>query len=138
MVAFTSAGRGMENDLITFFSQELVPTKPPQNIDFVRLSPTSLNITWTPLTLFEARGFPSYTVTLRLPSNGRRRRQSPPLQITNNSFAVFTGLMDGATYDLTVGVLTGNASRMLMPDEIMSAPSITGSIFTCEITQGSG
>ena len=128
MVAFTSAGRGMENDLIIFFSQELAPTKPPQNIDFKFLNSTSLNITWTPLTLFEARGFPLYTVVLKLLSNSRSRRQSPTVhvQVTNNSFAVFTGLMDGATYNATVGVQTGITFRV--PSVIINASSISGNI----------
>ena len=62
-MAFTSAGRGIENHPHTFFTQELGPIKPPQNIEFKR-SGTIITITWDPITLFEARGFPFYTVTL--------------------------------------------------------------------------
>ena len=63
MVAFTSTGRGVESHPHTFFSQELGPIKPPQNVKFKR-SGTVITITWDPLTLFEARGLPSYKVTL--------------------------------------------------------------------------
>ena len=63
MVAFTSTGRGVESHPHTFFSQELGPIKPPQNVKFER-SGTIITITWDPLTLFEARGLPFYTVTL--------------------------------------------------------------------------
>ena len=62
VVAFTSAGKGTENDYIIFFSEELAPTKSPENVVFQQINSTALNITWTPLTLFEARGFPIYRV----------------------------------------------------------------------------
>jgi len=57
-----------KTNLNTFFSQELVPTKAPENVDYRRLSVVSVNISWTPLTLFEARGFPIYRISLELPT----------------------------------------------------------------------
>ena len=54
VVAFTSVGKGVENDYTIFFSEELTPTKSPENVVFNQLNSTALNITWTPLTLFEA------------------------------------------------------------------------------------
>ena len=63
MVAFTRAGRGVESHPHTFFTQELGPIKPPQNVKFKR-SGKIITITWDPLTLFEARGLSFYTVTL--------------------------------------------------------------------------
>jgi len=58
VVAYTSVGKGAENEPTVFFSEELTPTKPPDNVELKQLSSTSFNVTWTPLTLFEAKGFP--------------------------------------------------------------------------------
>ena len=110
VVAFTSVGKGEENSRIIFFSDELAPSKAPENVTFEQLNATSLNITWTPLTLFEARGFPEYTVNLAviMDVSSRRKRQSNPLSITtNNSFAVFTDLSENTDYSVGVGVRTG-------------------------------
>ena len=109
VVAFTSAGKGAENDRTIFFSIELAPTKSVQSITSKLLNSTSLNITWVPLTLFEARGFPVYRVTLGTTS--RRKRQSDSVTIiTSNNFAVFTGLRRNTDYSVMVGVMTGGTS----------------------------
>ncbi|XP_065904304.1 receptor-type tyrosine-protein phosphatase delta-like isoform X2 [Dysidea avara] len=108
VVAYTIAGRGIENKFEPFFSQELAASKAPETVDFKPLSPTSVNVTWTPLTLFEAQGFPLYTVSLTLSSS--RKRQSPDAILTSNSFAVFENLASGRQYSAVVGVITGNSS----------------------------
>ena len=109
VVAFTSVGKGAENDYITFFSEELTPTKSPENVVFKQLNSTALNITWTPLTLFEARGFPEYRVVLTIDNNSRRKRQSNSFAIiTTNSFAIFTDLNENTDYSVVVGVRAGN------------------------------
>ena len=109
VVAFTSAGKGAENDYIVFFSEEISPSKSPENIMFKQLNVTALNITWIPLTLFEARGFPEYRVVLtKIDGNSRRKRQNSPVSIiTTNSFAVFTSLNENVDYSVMVGVRTG-------------------------------
>ena len=113
VVAFTSAGRGAENDLEEFFSQELEANEAPDILDVKRLSSTSVNLTWTPLDLFMARGFPVYVVSLTpSSSSGRKKRQQPLTQVTNNSFAVFNNLVSGSTYTAEVGVRTGDRSGM--------------------------
>ena len=114
VVAFTSAGKGAENDYIIFFSEELTPTKSPENVVFIQLNSTALNITWTPLTLFEARGFPEYRVVLTTDTNSRRKRQSNSVSIiTTNSFAIFTDLNENTDYSVVVGVKTGNISEFV-------------------------
>ena len=112
VVAFTSVGKGAENDYIIFFSEELTPTKSPENVVFNQLNSTALNITWTPLTLFEARGFPEYRVVLTATdTNSHRKRQSNSVSIiTTNSFAIFTDLNENTDYSVVVGVRTGNMS----------------------------
>ena len=108
-MAFTSVGKGAENNHTIFFSEELPPTKSPENVIFIRLNSTSLNISWTPLTLFEARGFPEYRVALAtVDTDSRRRRQSNlDFIVTTNSFVVFTDLNENIDYSVVVGVRTG-------------------------------
>jgi len=113
VVAFTNAGRGEENDVVPFFSQELAATKVPEDVVLNQLSPTSINVTWTPLTLFEAQGFPVYRVTLMQQFNSRRKRQIPDPVITTNNFATINGLDENTQYDAVVGVKTGGTSDYL-------------------------
>ena len=114
-MAFTSVGKGAENEPTVFFSEELTPTKPPENVKFKQLSSTSLNITWTPLTLFDARGFPVYRVVLTpVDAKSLKKRQSNPDPIiTTNNFAVVTGLSENTDYSIVVGVSTGQASAFI-------------------------
>ena len=116
VVAFTSAGEGEENDRKVFFTEELAPTKPPGDVDTKQLSPTSFNVTWTPLTLFEARGFPEYRVVFTtIDGDSHRRRESNAdsvhIMMTENGFTVFTDLRENTDYSVTVGVRTGNMSE---------------------------
>ena len=114
VVAFTSAGKGTENEYMIFFSEELVPTKSPENVVFQQINSTALNITWTPLTLFEARGFPIYRVVLTTDVNNRRKRQSDSISvITTNSFAIVTDLNENTDYSVVVGVRTNNTSEFV-------------------------
>ena len=114
VVAFTSAGKGAENDYVIFFSEELSPTKSPENVVFQQINSTTLNITWTPLTLFEARGFPIYRVVLTTDANNRRKRQSDSISvITTNSFAIITDLNENTDYSVAVGVTTVNSSEFV-------------------------
>ena len=112
-MAFTSAGKGLENEYTVFFTKEFAPTKSPENVAFKQLNSTALNITWTPLTLFEARGFPEYRVVLTtVDTNSKRKRQSNSFQIiTNNSFAIFTNLNENTVYSTIIGVTTGNSTE---------------------------
>ena len=123
VVAFTSVGKGAENDYIIFFSEELTPTKSPENVVFNQLNSTALNITWTPLTLFEARGFPEYRVVLTTDTNSRRKRQSNSVStITTNSFAIFTDLNENTDYSVVVGVRTGVSMGNVTSGFVESSP----------------
>ena len=92
IVAFTSVGMGVLGEYVVFFSGELAPTKAPENLQATQLSSTRVNITWTPLSLIEARGFPQYKVVLSQLSQQRRQLDTNTV-ITNNSFSVFTNLV---------------------------------------------
>ena len=125
VVAFTSAGRGAENNIEVIFSQELDPSKVPADINIVRLNVTSINVTWTPLTFLEAQGFPHYRVTLmQLSNSNRTKRQADSITMeTNNSYVVFHDLVSTSAYSAVVGVRTGSS------DVFEDADSITGNIF---------
>ena len=105
---------GLQNDFMVFFGKELSPVKTPENLKYVRLNLTSINVTWTPLSLFEAQGFPIYKITLTPTSatNGRNKRQSnSSVLITQNNFAVFTNLNSNQEYSLVVSVATEGSSN---------------------------
>jgi len=116
VLALNRAGTGHKNKKHIFFSQELNPLNRPKNIVVTR-NGTSANITWDTLTLFEARGFPIYTVTLRPSSNkvGRTRRQSTDGLIsinTTESNVVVERLVQDVEYNLTVGVETATGVKI--------------------------
>lgn len=105
VVAFTSAGRGALNDYIVFFSEELIPRRFPADINYTRVNQISINVTWAPLSLFEAQGFPLYQVVLS--QSSRNSGTSSATITTNNTFAIFNVTAD-QQYSLVVGVTTGN------------------------------
>ena len=113
VTAFSYEQMGLQSDFLIFFSKELSPTKTPENIKFVRSSQTSINVTWTPLSLFEAQGFPIYKVTLTPSSTEVRskRQSSSNVIITQNNFALFTNLNSNQEYSLTVGVATNGSDN---------------------------
>jgi len=123
VIAYTSAGKGEENNPSEpFFSEQLEPTKPVEDVTINRLNETSVNVTWTPLTLREARGFPVYRVTLTAQSaDSRKRRQSLIFIETNNSYVVFTGLDSARGYLVIVGVRSMGGSN-----NFMDATSVQG------------
>ena len=116
-MAFTSAGRGIESDPYTFFSHELAPNKSPENVMYER-SGTAVSVSWDPVSLFEARGFPVYTVTL-IPfslASGRAVRQTNEDGIisvtTNETDIVIEGLDPDVEYSLTVAVGTSSGEAV--------------------------
>ena len=117
VVAFTSVGMGVLGDYVVFFSEELTPTKSPENVQANWLNSTTINVTWTPLNLFEVQGFPQYRVVLTPLSNDSLNRQlDASVTITNDSIAVFTNLAVVTLYYVVVGVSTGGSSLFLESD----------------------
>ena len=118
VVAYTSAGRGAENKPTDFYSQEDVPLQPPGNVEVER-SGTSVSVAWEPVTLFDARGFPTYTVTLEpSTSDSRVTRQSNDgvIRVTTNETNVVIGGLDPAVeYDVTVAVRTSAGEAVAEP-----------------------
>ena len=118
MAAYTSAGKGAENYRYTFFTKEEAPVQSPENIKIER-SGTSVSVSWDPLNLFEARGFPVYTVTLAPSSdNDRVTRQSNDgvLRVTTNESNIVVGGLDPKVeYGVTVAVGTGAGEMITEP-----------------------
>jgi len=114
VVAFTSVGMGALMDYVVFFSEELPPTKPPENVKVNYITATSINVTWMPLTLFEAQGFPQYRVILLPANENRQKRQSNSVSVsTTNNFVVFNNLDSSTKYFVEVGVTTGETNTIV-------------------------
>ena len=64
-----------------------------------------VEISWIPLSLFEAKGFPLYTISYTL-DNGTMR-----IINTTNSSIVISGLEPKQSYTFTVQVTTGNGTN---------------------------
>ena len=82
------------------------PSRAPQDVSVVRTSGTVITVSWTLLTLEEARGFIQYEVTYRS-ANGQRKRQescsSSPCIVSSSSDSVeITGLDPGTAYSVSV------------------------------------
>ena len=83
-----------------------MPEMFPTNINYTRLNSASINVTWTPLSLSEAQGFPLYQAILT--EDSTNSGATSEVATTINSFAVFTNLSIDQQYTLLVGVATGN------------------------------
>ena len=83
----------------------------PMNITATRLNDTAMNVSWTPLTLVEARGFVKYVITYTK-AGGSRKRQSPSRKIVNgtDNSCVVNDLEPGVEYDVIVGAQTGGGT----------------------------
>ena len=107
VVAFTRAGRGEENDPEIFFTQELSPIKAPENVEYERNGGT-ITVSWDPLSLMEAQGFPTYTVTLKpLSLVGNQSSNDDIISITTNGTNITNEELDpNLEYILVVSVTT--------------------------------
>ena len=115
-------GKGEENNPSEpFFSEQLEPKKSVEDVMINQQSETSVNVTWIPLTLREAWGFPVYRVSLTAQSaDSRKRRQTLSME-TSNSYIVFTGLDSARGYLVIVGVRS-----MGGPNTFTDATSVQG------------
>ena len=111
VVAFTSVGMGVLGDYVVFFSEELTPTKPPDNVQANWLNSTTVKVAWTPLTLVEAQGFPQYRIVLTPFSTYDQRRQiEVNVVYTDKRSVVFPHLDNNTEYHVVVGVKTNGSS----------------------------
>ena len=78
---------------------------PVTNITVTRVNDTVLRVTWTGLTLNDARGFPSYVVNIM------SRHEQVSSQRTSSTSVVVGGLMPHTEYSITVQALTAGGTK---------------------------
>ena len=102
VTAYTSAGPGPENTLNeTIFTKELPPEQTVTNITIKWMNATTVNISWIPLGIHQARGFPLYTVIISSEGTPLKNRT------TNDSSVVIGELNNNRVYTVNVQPLTG-------------------------------
>ena len=82
-----------------------VPAVPVSDITVTWVNDTAVRVTWTTLTLNEARGFPSYVVSVM------SRCEQVSSQRTNSTSVVVGGLMPHTEYSVTVQALTAGGTK---------------------------
>ena len=81
-----------------------VPTVAPKNVTVVRINSTAISVSWNPLTLQEARGWPVYMVYLL--SNSQRTACDFQSVDTSDSSVVIGNLDPASYYSVIVQVGT--------------------------------
>ncbi|KAL5486438.1 hypothetical protein EMCRGX_G018913 [Ephydatia muelleri] len=115
-----------------FFTKEEVPSVAPMGVVVTRSSDgLSMNISWSPLTLSQARGFVNYIISYGPPVGLKRQTLSMPRTV-NGSFATVSGLEATGTYSVTVSGQTsagqGPSSSPVLSVSPVSIPPPTGAI----------
>ena len=90
--------------MLHFILVKTVPTKSVENVVAFRVDSRRVNISWTPLSLVEARGFPQYTVSYT--SDGDVMESVN----TSNPSVIIPGLSLHRTYTFTIQVSTRNGT----------------------------
>ena len=81
------------------------PLTAPHTVTINWLNSTTMNVSWVPLNLVEARGFVQYYVITYEPTSGgsRRKRQQQQAQVNGSaSSGIVGGLQPGVPYDVSV------------------------------------
>ena len=78
---------------------------PVASITVTRVNDTALRVTWMALTLNDARGFPSYVVTIM------SRHEQVSSQRTPSTSVVVGGLMPHTEHSITVQALTAGGTK---------------------------
>ena len=135
VVAFTIAGRGVKNNSHIFFTEELIPNTSPENVMQER-NGTTIHVSWDPLSLSEARGFPTYTVTL-IPlslvdnrATGQVNDDGVISVTTNESNIVIDGLDPAVEYSLTVSVGTNSGEISTAQSQLLKCIIYSHDIIT--------
>ncbi len=102
-----SSNNHLSVDICNFLFAFLVPNISPKNVGIVRLNVTHMNVTWTKLSLEEARGIiTTYTVTYEIVSSRRRKEVMEELSEPDNSYKVIGGLDFTSSYSVMVSAST--------------------------------
>ena len=93
-----------------------VPTVAPKNVTVVRINSTAISVSWNPLTLQEARGWPVYMVFWERSS---QRTDRAALSVNTNDSSVVIGNLDPTSYySIVVQVSTAAGTS----EELRSLP----------------
>ena len=101
VTAYTSVGPGPENILNEIiFTRELSPEQTVTNITIKWINTTTVNISWIPLGMHQARGFPSYRVIIISEGTLSAHRT------TTDSSVLIGGLDGNSVYTFIIQPLT--------------------------------
>ena len=82
------------------------------NVTVERTSPTTMDVSWRPLTLFEARGFVTfYSIAYTPTPNSRRRQPSQDTMYVNASADSSSVTIEGLDGDLAYSVTVSAGTR---------------------------
>uniref|UniRef100_A0A1X7U1B7 Deleted in malignant brain tumors 1 protein n=1 Tax=Amphimedon queenslandica TaxID=400682 RepID=A0A1X7U1B7_AMPQE len=102
---FNTVGRGTPQTSDLFFTAQGAPSIGPANVVLTRVSDTSINVTWTPLTLSQARGEITFYQVTYEPVD----RADSPVSFNvsgSTSSAVLNNLRDTSKYRVSVAAFT--------------------------------
>ena len=108
----------------------IAPDTAPKNVNVERPTPTTMLVSWTPLTLSEARGFVTfYTVAYTPVLNSRRRQVSQDTMYMNvsadSSSVTIVGLVGSLAY--SVQVLAGTRAGQGVQSRASVAEAVSNS-----------
>ena len=108
-------------------SSPLVPSVSPSGVRVERLSSTAMNVSWTLLTLEEARGFvTSYTVSYRKDEGvAKRTTESVVVPGGEQSSVVIGGLDPGSSYLVSVSASTSAGSGEMSEPVVLAEDEYT-------------
>ena len=91
---------------------------------------TMITVSWTPLTLEEARGFITYQVTLTTVDDNRRQSPPPPMTaLMNESSVTFSGLDPGVRFAVSLEVINSDPDiRPVAPSSLPTLPGTDGEL----------
>ena len=121
--------------LMAHLSPQLVPSVSPSGVRVKRLNSTAINVSWTLLTLEEARGFvTSYTVSYSK-GEGQGRRPVEELVVPGGeqSSAVIGGLDIGSSYLLSVSAGTSAGSGQMSEPVVLARDSTAATTSTEQV-----
>ena len=119
----------------------LVPNISPKNVGVVRLNVTHMNITWTKLTLEEARGFiTAYTIIYEAVGLRRRKEVMEEISEPENSYKVVGGLGFTTSYSVMVSASTIagqgiGSSAITVQGKHCSSTNSYSSVFMCYLSR---
>ena len=94
------------------FSSHTAPNVAVMNVMVERTSPTTMDVSWRPLTLFEARGFVTfYSIAYTPTPNSRRQQASQDTMYMNASADSDSVTIEGLDGDLTYSVTVSAGTR---------------------------